>query len=117
VALALAVVGVFGVVSYTTAQRTAEIGVRVALGAQRADVLRLIVGQGMRPIVAGVLLGTAGALALTRLLNGVLYEITPGDPPTYVAMTLLMTVVALVACWLPARRAVRVDPVSALRQE
>lgn len=117
VALALAVVGVFGVVSYTTAQRTAEIGVRVALGAQRADVLRLIVGQGMRPIIAGVLLGTAGALALTRLLNGVLYEITPGDPPTYFAMALLMTVVALVACWLPARRAVRVDPVNALRQE
>jgi putative ABC transport system permease protein len=116
-ALALAAVGVYGVVAQTVRRRTHEIGVRVALGAQRRDVLRLVVGRGMRPVGIGVLAGGVAAAATGRLLRGLLYGVTPADPTTFVAAAIFLAVIALVACVLPARRAVRVDPVVALRSE
>lgn len=116
-ALALAAVGVFGVVSYSTSQRTRELAVRVALGAQRSDVLRLVVGTGFLPVLVGVGLGLALALALTRTLSTLLFGIVPTDPFTYVAVGLLLGAVALFACYLPSRRATNVDPVVALRSE
>lgn len=117
VALLLAMIGVYGVLAYSVARRTAEIGLRVALGASPGDVLRLIVGQGMRPIVLGIVLGIVGALALSRGISSLLFGIKPMDPVTYAAVALLVGVTAVVACYLPARRAVSVDPVTALRQE
>jgi putative ABC transport system permease protein len=116
-ALGLAAVGILGVVSYTVAQRTGEIGVRVALGAQPRDILRLIVGQGMRPVLIGVVLGAAGALALARFIEKLLFEVTPADPATFAGVSLVLTGVALLACWIPARRAVRIDPMVALRHQ
>jgi putative ABC transport system permease protein len=116
-ALGLAVIGVFGVVSYTAAQRTREIGVRTALGASRRDVYRLIIAKGMQPSLAGVLIGLAGAVALSGFLGDLLYDVPPTDPLTYAGVALLMTLVVLLACWVPARRAAGVDPVEALRHE
>jgi putative ABC transport system permease protein len=116
-ALLLAVVGIFGLVSYAVSQRTAEIGVRMALGAGRREVWRLFVGEGMKPVLVGTALGLAGAVALTRALAGLLFEVSPTDPATFGAVAVLLATVALIACWLPARRAVRVDPVAALRAE
>ncbi len=116
-AMALAVVGIFGVVSYTAAQRTAEIGVRMALGAQRRDILQLIIGQGMRPILAGVIIGAGGALALTQFIEKLLYGVRPADPLTFASVALLLTAVAVLACYLPARRAARIDPLVALRHQ
>jgi putative ABC transport system permease protein len=115
--LALTLVGIYGVVSYTAGQRTREIGIRIALGAQPGAVLRLVLGQGIRLAGAGALAGIAGALALTRLLKSQLYEIKPADPGTLIAAAALMFLVALAACYLPARRAARVDPLIALRHE
>jgi len=117
VALALAVIGLYGVLAYAVAQRQREIGVRMALGAQRRDVLGLVIGQGMKLALAGVALGLLGSFALTRVLRSFLYEVEPGDPLTSAAVTLLLCGVVLFACWLPARRAANVDPMEALRYE
>jgi putative ABC transport system permease protein len=117
VALLLACIGIYGVMAYTVAQRTQEIGIRVALGAQRADVLRLVLGQGFRLAAIGVTLGVAGALALARLMTTFLYSVSAADPATFVGVAILLGSIALLACYIPARRASRVDPIIALRYE
>lgn len=117
VALLLAVVGIFGVVSYVAAQRTREIGVRMALGAQRREILTLVVGQGMRPIAVGIGLGVLTAISVTRFMGKLLFQVTPLDPMTFAVVTALLVVVAILACWIPARRATHVDPLTSLRAE
>jgi predicted permease len=116
VALSLSVVGLYGVLAYSVARRRREIGVRTALGAQSRDVLNLVVGEGMRLTSLGVVLGIVGAFGLTRWLSSLLFEIKPLDPVTFSAVSLLLLAVALIACWIPARRAVRIDPIQALRE-
>jgi predicted permease len=116
-ALLLGSVGIYGVVSYSVAQRTREIGIRIALGARRQEVLMLVVGQGVKLALAGVAIGIAGGLMLTRLMSELLYGVHATDPATYAAVAALLLLVALAACFIPARRAMRVDPMVALRYE
>jgi putative ABC transport system permease protein len=116
-ALALGAVGVYGVISYSVAQRTREIGIRMALGARRQEVLHLVVGQGAKLAAVGVAMGLLAALLLTRLMASLLYGVGAADPLTYIAVALLLMVVAVAASYIPARRAMRVDPMVALRHE
>ncbi|MFL5312991.1 MAG: ABC transporter permease [Myxococcales bacterium] len=115
--LLLAALGLYGVMAYTVGQRTGEIGLRMALGARPRDVLRLVVGHGAGLVATGLLLGIAGAWTLTRLLASALYEVSPSDPATFAAVAAVLAASALLACWLPARRATRIDPMAALRCE
>jgi putative ABC transport system permease protein len=116
-ALLIGLVGIYGVISYSVSQRTREIGIRMALGAERGDTIRLVLGEGMLVILIGLAIGLAGSLALTRFLSSLLFGVTPTDPLTFAGVALLLAVIALAACYVPARRAMRVDPLLALRYE
>ena len=115
IALILALVGIYGLVAYSVTQRSDELGIRIALGATRGDILRLVVGQGTRLVLSGIAIGAAGSLILTRLLSGMLYRTSATDPLTFLLSAALFAAAALAASYLPARRATRIDPVDALR--
>ena len=116
-AMILVVVGVYGVISYNVAQRTNEIGIRIAIGAGRVSILKMILGQGAQMAAVGLAIGGLGAFAATRLMTKVLFGVAPTDPATFVVAMLLMTVTVIAACFVPAVRAMRVDPMVALRHE
>jgi len=116
-ALTLAGVGIYGMVAYRVHQRTHEIGVYMALGAQHRDVLRLVMKDGVKLGLLGIVLGLAGAIALTRVMVSVLFEVKPTDPPILIGVALLLAAVAMLACYIPARRALSIHPMTALRRE
>jgi len=116
-ALALSAIGIYGVIAYSVKQRTHEIGIRIALGASITDILKMVMGRGLALIVPGMVIGLVGAFAVTRLIKGLLFAVSATDPATFVLASCLLVVIALLACWIPARRAARVDPVIALRYE
>ena len=116
-ALLLGVVGLYGVIAYSVSQRTREIGIRMALGAGKSDVLKMVISQGIKLVLIGVAVGLAGALGLTRFLSGLLYGVKPGDPLTLVAVSALLMAVAFLASYIPARQAAKVDPMAALKQD
>jgi ABC-type antimicrobial peptide transport system permease subunit len=116
-ALTLATVGIYGVISYAVSQRTREIGVRMALGAHRGDVLRLILGEGLKLVLTGAVLGIVFALIATRFIATMIYGVSATDPLIFLYVITLLVVVSLAACYVPARRAMRVDPIVALRYE
>jgi putative ABC transport system permease protein len=117
VALLLAAIGIYGVMSYSFSQRTHEVGIRMALGAQRLDILRMALGEGMRIVVIGLASGLVGAAIMTRFFRSMLFDIAPADPITYLSVSAILAAVALFACYIPAQRATRVDPLIALREE
>src|SRR4030095_15341005 len=116
-ALLLAAIGIYGVISYSVAQRQREIGIRMALGARPAHVLSLIVGQGMRPALLGLVGGAFAAAGLTRFMRSLLFQVSAIDPLVFIGVALLLAAIAVVACFLPARRAAGLDPVATLRSE
>jgi putative ABC transport system permease protein len=117
VALLITVIGMYGMLAYSVTERTREMGIRMALGAQRGNVLRLVIKQGLRLVAIGVVIGLLGAWGLTRLMSTLLFGVTPTDWVTLVAVVGTLALVALIACYIPARRATRVDPLVALREE
>jgi ABC-type antimicrobial peptide transport system permease subunit len=116
-ALLMAIVGIYGVISYSVSQRTREFGLRMALGAQAGDTMRLVVGRSMRLVIAGLALGLAAAIATTRVLSGMLHGVSALDPLVFVGVSVVLIATALIACVLPARRAAAIDPIDALRVE
>jgi putative ABC transport system permease protein len=117
VALLLAAIGIYGVMAYSFSQRTHEVGIRIALGAQRADILRMALSEGLQIIAIGLATGVAGAAIMTRLFRSMLFGVAPSDPITFVSAAAILAAVALAACYIPAQRATQVDPLTALREE
>ena len=117
IAILLVIAGVFSVMAYTVSLQTHEIGIRMALGAQQSNILKMVLGRGLRLIVAGIVVGVVVSLGLTRFIASQIWGISATDPWTFAAVTILLTIVALMACYIPARRAMRVDPMEALRYE